>query len=111
MDIRIPPGAVSDHEIAPDHNAFAYVFEGEAAVGADDENPETNIREGELAVLADGDAVRIRSGASGARLILVAGRPLNEPVFKYGPFVMNSKEEIIQAIQDYQNGTFSAPAE
>jgi len=51
---------------------------------------------------------RFGAGDEGARLILVAGRPLDEPVFKYGPFVMNSKEEIIQAIHDYQNGTFSA---
>lgn len=110
MDIRIPAGAVSDHEIASDHNAFVYLFEGEAHVGADDDAPGKLIRNGELAVLGPGEAVRIRAGNDGARLILVAGRPLNEPVFKYGPFVMNSKEEIIQAIQDYQNGTFSAPA-
>jgi redox-sensitive bicupin YhaK (pirin superfamily) len=112
MDISVPAGAVSDHDVAADHNAFVYLFEGEAQVGADDENPGKLIRSGELAVLGPGEAVRIRAGGDGARLILVAGRPLNEPVFKYGPFVMNSKEEVIQAIQDYQNGTFSAsPAE
>ncbi len=108
MDVRIPPGAVSDHEIASDHNAFVYVFGGEAEVGADEETPGTLVRDGELAVLGAGNAVRIRAGDDGARLILVAGRPLSEPVFKYGPFVMNSKEEITQAIRDYQNGTFSA---
>ena len=108
LDISIPAGAVSDHELAPDHNAFIYVFGGSAEIGAGEEGFAKLIRDGELAVLGVGDAVRMRAGDRGARLILVAGRPLNEPVFKHGPFVMNSKEEIIQAIRDYQNGTFSA---
>jgi len=108
LDIVIPAGAVSDHDIAPDHNAFIYVFGGGAEIGAGEDTAGKLIRDGELAVLGEGDAVRIRAGDEGARLILVAGRPLNEPVFKHGPFVMNSKEEIIQAIHDYQNGTFSA---
>ena len=107
MDVTIPAGAVSDHAIAADHNAFIYVFGGQAEIGADEDLPGKLIRDGDLAVLDEGEAVRIRAGADGARLILVAGRPLNEPVFKYGPFVMNSKKEIIQAIQDYRDGTFS----
>lgn len=108
MDIQIPAGAITDQEIAPDHNAFVYIFGGEAEVGASESKAGKLIRDGELAVLGAGNAVRIRAGDNGARLILVAGRPLNEPVFKYGPFVMNSKEEIVQAIHDYQNGAFSA---
>ena len=108
MDIRIPAGAISDHEIASDHNAFVYIFGGDAEVGATEDKAGKLIRNGELAVLGAGDAVRIRAGDNGARLILVAGQPLNEPIFKYGPFVMNSKEEIVQAIHDYQNGAFSA---
>lgn len=111
MDVRMPAGTVSEHEIAPDHNAFVYVFEGETEIDADGDQPGKTVRQGELAVLGAGDGVRLRAGPAGASLILVAGRPLNEPVFKYGPFVMNSKDEIIQAIQDYQNGTFSAPAQ
>jgi len=108
LDMAIPAGAVSDHEVAPDHNAFIYVFGGGAEIGAGEDAAGKLIRDGELAVLGEGNAVRIRAGGEGARLILVAGMPLNEPVFKHGPFVMNSKEEIIQAIRDYQNGTFSA---
>ena len=108
MDIVIPAGTVTDHDISADHNAFVYVFGGSAQIGANEDRPGKIIRDGELAVLGEGNAVRIRAGDEGARLILVAGRPLDEPVFKYGPFVMNSKEEIIQAIHDYQNGTFSA---
>lgn len=108
LDISIPAGAASDHDISPDHNAFIYVFGGGAEIGGSEDVAAKLIRDGELAVLGPGHAVRIRAGDKGARLILVAGRPLNEPVFKYGPFVMNSKEEIIRAIHDYQNGTFSA---
>ena len=108
MDIRIPAGAVSDHDIASDHNAFVYVFGGSAEIGAGEDSDSKLIRDGELAVLGAGEAVRIRAGDEGARLILVSGRPLDEPVFKYGPFVMNSKEEILQAIQDYQSGAFSS---
>ena len=111
VDVTLPARAVSDHEVSPDHNAFSYVFAGEAEIGATEDAPGKLVRSGELAVLSRGKALRIRAGQDGARLILVAGRPLGEPVFKYGPFVMNTKEEIVQAIQDYQNGTFSIPAE
>lgn len=110
MDIDIPAGAVSDHPVAPGHNAFVYLFAGDAEVGANEDAEGKLVRDGELAVLGPGDALRIRAGDNGARLILVAGQPLGEPVFKYGPFVMNSKDEILQAIHDYQNGTFSTPA-
>lgn len=110
VDVTLPADAVSDHDVAPGHNAFVYVFGGSAEIGATEEAPGKQVRDGELAVLGPGDAVRVRAGDNGARLILVAGQPLGEPVFKYGPFVMNSKDEILQAIRDYQNGTFSTPA-
>ena len=109
LDLSVPARAVSDHAVAPDHNAFCCVFAGEAEIGASEEAPGTLVREGELAVLGRGDAVRVRAAGADARLILVAGKPLGEPVVKYGPFVMNSKDEILQAIQDYQNGTFTTP--
>ena len=111
MDLTVPAGIASDHEIAADHNAFVYVFAGGAEVGAGENEPGKLVRDGELAVLGHGDMLRVRAGEDGARLILVAGRPLNEPVAKYGPFVMNTKEEIVQAIEDYQSGNFSRPAE
>ncbi len=110
LDLKIPAGAVSDHDIAADHNAFVYLFGGSAEIGASEEKPGKVLRDGELAVLTPGDALRIRAGENGARLILVAGKPLGEPVARYGPFVMNTREENVQAIEDYNNGTFSAPA-
>jgi redox-sensitive bicupin YhaK (pirin superfamily) len=109
IDVTLPAGTVSDHPVAPDHNAFSYVFAGTAEIGATEEAPGKLVRSGELAVLSQGNAVRIRAGQDGARLILVAGQPLGEPIVKYGPFVMNTKDEILQAINDYQNGTFSNP--
>ena len=78
------------------HNAVAYVFEGSARVG------EQLLREGQLAVLDSGDAVRLRGGKG--RLLLLAGEPLRERVAHYGPFVMNSDEEILQAMRDFQSG-------
>ena len=60
----------------------------------------------ELAVLGGGEVFAVRAGSEGARLILVAGRPLREPVARYGPFVMNTKEEIMQAFVDFQSGKF-----
>lgn len=59
-----------------------------------------------LAVFGTGDAVRMRADAEGARLILVAGKPFNEPVARYGPFVMNTRQEIMQAVEDFRAGRF-----
>jgi redox-sensitive bicupin YhaK (pirin superfamily) len=90
VDVPVPVG----------HNAFLYVFEGEARIGAE------TVRKGELAVLSLGDGLRVEAGGHGARLLVVAGRPLREPIVKYGPFVMNSQDEIHAAIRDYQSGRF-----
>lgn len=111
IDMTMPAHAVSDQAVAQGHNAFCYVFGGTAEISASEAAPGKIVRDGELAVLGHGDAVRIRAGQHGARLILVAGQPLGEPVARYGPFVMNTRDEILQAIQDYQNGTFSSPPE
>ncbi|MDE1887936.1 MAG: quercetin 2,3-dioxygenase, partial [Gammaproteobacteria bacterium] len=81
--------------------AFIYIYEGEASVGADAEQLATH-----AAGLFDseGDAVCVHAGAQGARFLLLAGKPLREPMVQYGPFVMNTREEIEQAIRDYQSG-------
>jgi redox-sensitive bicupin YhaK (pirin superfamily) len=80
------------------HNAFAYVFEGSASVAGE------SLAKHTLAVLGLGDTVEIQAGTSGARFILVAGRPIGEPVVQYGPFVMTTREEIEQAFEDYRDG-------
>ena len=100
LDISIEAGASFEQAIASGHNAFAYVYEGEVSVGAE------SVGKGELIVLGDGDAVAVAGKAAQSRLILVAGKPIGEPVARYGPFVMNTQAEIMQAVQDYQAGRF-----
>ncbi|HEY0178468.1 MAG TPA: pirin family protein [Dokdonella sp.] len=105
LDVELASGARGAAAIPPGHSAFAYVYEGAAALGPSD--AATTVARGELAVLAhDGDALAFAAGDGGARLILVAGRPLGEPVARYGPFVMNTPEQIVEAIRDYQAGRF-----
>lgn len=104
LDIVLAPGAAWSHALPVGHNAFAYAYEGTVAIGeGDDVRP---LETGELGVLGGGEDVRLRAGDHGARLILVAGRPLREPVARYGPFVMNTREELMQAVVDYQQGRF-----
>jgi redox-sensitive bicupin YhaK (pirin superfamily) len=91
---------VFEHALPVGHNVFAYVYEGEIASG------ESVAGKGELLVFGAGDAVHFEGRAPKSRLILVAGRPINEPVARYGPFVMNTQAEIMQAVQDFQAGRF-----
>jgi len=79
---------------------MAYVFQGSALLG----NESKEINDGQLALLGAGDAVRFRGATGGGRLLLLAGVPIKEPVARYGPFVMNTQEEIVQAVRDYQSG-------
>ncbi|MGE3936382.1 MAG: pirin family protein [Rhodospirillaceae bacterium] len=104
LDVALPAGARFDHVLPGGHTAFAYVFEGEARIGPD--GAAEAVRRGEIAVLGDGGPFSAAAGDAPARLILVAGRPLNEPVAKYGPFVMNTPEEVRQAVEDYRAGRF-----
>jgi redox-sensitive bicupin YhaK (pirin superfamily) len=105
FDVSLEHGARFAAPVPPGHNAFAYVYAGHAGIGpAGAARP---VARGELAVLdRDGDDVLLTGGDESARLILVAGKPLDEPVAKYGPFVMNTQDEIVQAIRDYQSGRF-----
>ena len=107
LDLALEPHAVFEQTLPDEHAAFVYVFEGAIAVGTE----QKPVAAHELAVLSDGALIRLtglRAGADGktARAILVAGRPLREPVAKYGPFVMNTRAELQQAFEDYQSGRF-----
>jgi len=105
FDIALDPGVRFAAQLPQGHNAFAYVYAGAIGIGPAD--APRQIARGELAVLErEGDEVLFSAGSEPARLILVAGKPLNEPVAKYGPFVMNTQEQIVQAIRDYQSGRF-----
>jgi redox-sensitive bicupin YhaK (pirin superfamily) len=104
LDIELDANASFVHGLPPGHAAFVYVFEGELSVGA--AAAPTRLPAHSLAVLGAGTQVRVQSGALAARAILVAGRPLHEPVARYGPFVMNTQEQLRQAFEDYQHGRF-----
>ncbi|MDR6842325.1 pirin family protein [Pseudoxanthomonas sacheonensis] len=104
LDIALDAGTVWEYTLPEGHNAFAYVFEGAATVGEGEDARALETHE--MAVLGGGDLLRLRAGGKGARLILVAGRPLREPVMRHGPFVMNTKQELMQAFVDFQEGRF-----
>jgi quercetin 2,3-dioxygenase len=104
FDAHLEPGAVFEAAVPSGHNAFVYVYEGEALVG-EERKPLAHRSAG---LLSSGeDSIRLEAGAGGARVLILAGKPLREPVVQYGPFVMNSREEIEQAIADYQSGALS----
>lgn len=98
LDVTLAADARLTLPLSDTHHAFVYVFEGSARLAGEDLATHT------LAVLGTGDTVDIQAGAAGARFILVAGRPIGEPVVQYGPFVMNTRVEIEQAFADYQAG-------
>jgi redox-sensitive bicupin YhaK (pirin superfamily) len=101
LDIELPAGAAFEQSLPAGHNAFLYVYRGAVAVEG------TEVQVQRMAILDNngGDGVRIAASAP-SRVLLIAGKPLNEPIAQYGPFVMNSNEQIFEAVQDYQNGRF-----
>ena len=101
VDIKLPPQGSVTVPVTAGHNAFVYVFEGSVQIGARD------IAQHNAAVLSDGDRVTLTSGDQGGRALLLAGKPIGEPVSQYGPFVMNTVEEINQALRDYRDGTLT----
>ncbi|TNF00290.1 MAG: pirin family protein [Gammaproteobacteria bacterium] len=101
-DILLEPAAKLTLPIPEGHNAMLYLYEGEASVGR------TPLRASAASVLSDGDHIILTGGAERARLLLIAGKPIGEPVVQYGPFVMNTREEIEQTLRDYRDGRLTA---
>jgi hypothetical protein len=102
FDVELPAGASAAIDLPAGQNVFAYPFEGAVRIAT----PGEIVPRGTLAVLGTGQRVALKAEAGPARVLLVAGQPLNEPVARYGPFVMNTQTEIRQAIADYQAGRF-----
>lgn len=108
LDIELPAGAAFSHTVRSDDNVFLYAYEGSVRVGPADAG--ADLATHSAGVLSAGGRVEVIAGEGGARLLLLAGRPLGEPVVQYGPFVMNTREEIEQAVRDYQSGQLVARA-
>jgi quercetin 2,3-dioxygenase len=104
LDVHLPANAQFVHPIAMDHNAFIYIYEGDLLVGA---LPQAVPKQAAI-VLGSGDQLQVKAGPAGAQLIVLAALPLHEPIVQYGPFVMNTRAEIEQAIDDYQNNRLVA---
>jgi len=99
LDLHLDPGAVFEQPLPAEHNAFVYAYRGAAAIGAQ------AVPQQRMAILANqGDGVRVAASSQGARALLIAGRPLKEPIAQYGPFVMNTQQEIFQAVEDFRAG-------
>ncbi len=103
LDLHLDAGAQADIDLPATHNAFVYVYEGQAKVGG---GASSELVRGDLGVLAKGGRLHVATENIAARLIVVAGRPLNEPVARYGPFVMNTQQQIVQAVEDFRAGRF-----
>ena len=108
LDVFVPAHTSFMQPIERGHTAFAYVFEGEAKFAGDEKDDGTMIASPRLVVLGDGDHVQVSAGATPVRFLLLSGKPLHEPIARYGPFVMNTEEEIEQTLLELRQGTFVA---
>jgi quercetin 2,3-dioxygenase len=105
MDVTLNPGAAVSLPVQMGHTAIAYLFEGEALFGAEDEGE--LVQSVRMLVFDDGDLVEVQAGPGApARFMLMVGAPFGEPIVPYGPFVMNTEQEIQQTLMDLRNGTF-----
>ena len=104
LDVVLPAGASFAHPVKLGHNAFVYVYDGSVSVG--DQKLAHKLERAELGVLSDGENIEVVAGDAGAKVLIVAGKPLGEPVARHGPFVMNTMAEIRQAAEDYMAGKF-----
>jgi redox-sensitive bicupin YhaK (pirin superfamily) len=106
FDVRLPQAAIFREPLPETHSAFLFVVDGSIGVTSDGNEAPVAVAAGKLAVLGDGDGVEITGIGASNRFLLIAGRAINEPIARGGPFVMNTQEEIQQAISDYQSGRF-----
>jgi hypothetical protein len=104
LDVALASGGSLTLPIPRGHSAFAYLFEGEARFGAENT---VSVTRPKLIVWSDGDSIEVYSDNKPARFLLVSGKPLNEPIARYGPFVMNTQAEIQQTLRELQEGTFA----
>ena len=101
IHLKLKPGATFVHAAQPEHDLMVYAFGGAFEIG------ERTLEDGGLGILAQGDALTLVAGPEGGECLLLGGPEIDEPIARYGPFVMNTREEIHQAMVDFQNGTLA----
>ena len=106
LDVSVPANGSFSHPVERGHTAFAYVFEGRGYFGSGENPAENPVSQPGLVIFGDGDYIQAGAANEPVRFLLVSGNPLDEPIARYGPFVMNTQEEIQQALEDLKNGTF-----
>jgi redox-sensitive bicupin YhaK (pirin superfamily) len=103
LDVEMPENAEFVVPFDPNHTVFAYLYEGTASFDEKSKNP---LREREGALFGQGDQISIRTGVSKARFIMIAGKPIHEPIAWHGPIVMNTERELEVAFRELRAGTF-----
>jgi redox-sensitive bicupin YhaK (pirin superfamily) len=106
FDVTLEPGARFSEAMPASHSAYLYAFEGELSIVSRAGTATLSKRQG--GVLGEGEDIVVEADSAGARFLVLAARPIGEPIVQYGPFVMNTREEIDQAIRDYQSGRLVA---
>jgi len=104
FDVEIEKDKEFNFELPPTHNSLIYLIEGKIKIGEEDHN---QVKDSTLIMLTKGQKLKV-SGLTKSKFLLISGKPIGEPIARGGPFVMNTKEEILKAVQDYHNGTFVA---
>jgi redox-sensitive bicupin YhaK (pirin superfamily) len=106
LDVSVPAGSRFEQPTPRGHTAFAYVFRGEGCFGSGEGAKEVTVSEPHLVVFGDGDVVQVVARDRAVRFLFASGKPSHEPIVRHGPFVMNTREEIAQALEDLRTGTF-----
>jgi hypothetical protein len=106
LDVSIPAGVTFTHPVEHGDSVFTYVFEGAVNVRAAKNNENVIVHSPNLLVWGEGEEIQVVATDSPARLLLVSGAPLNEPISRHGPFVMNTRAQIEQTLKELQQGTF-----
>jgi redox-sensitive bicupin YhaK (pirin superfamily) len=106
LDVKLPAGVAVELPALADYAGFIYPFEGSVEIPGEDGSEPVVVADSPLGALGEGDVLSVRGGPNGGRFILVAGQPIGEPIARYGPFVMNTRVEIVQAVDDFQSGKF-----
>jgi hypothetical protein len=107
LDVALAPHVLHEFEVPVGHSAFVYIYEGSGRVGDVADLSKKALSRHDLGVLRDGDKLRVQAASLGVRFLVLAARPLNEPVARYGPFVMNTREQVLAAVNEFRSGRFA----